>query len=307
MKYLVTGGAGFIGSHVADLLVKGGHEVVIVDDLSSGTKENIHSKATFEKCDIRDEECMRAVFEKYRPDFVYHFAAQLSVRKSVEDPVFDAQVNIIAFIHLLNLSKEFLVKKVIFASSAGTVYGDKEELPVPETVDTRPECPYGISKLAMEKYAYYYYLTYQLPYVALRFSNVYGPRQNPHGEAGVVGIFTERMLEGKECFINGDGETTRDFVYVDDVADACILALDEEVIGEYNISRGVQTSVNTIAELLVEYTEYGKEVPHREAKPGEQRYGEYDSTLYQEKTGWSPDIDIKTGLKQTVEWFQKHK
>jgi UDP-glucose 4-epimerase len=184
------------------------------------------------------------------------------------------------------------------------VYGDKEELPVPETVDTRPECPYGISKLAMEKYAYYYYLTYQLPYVALRFSNVYGPRQNPHGEAGVVGIFTERMLEGKDCFINGDGETTRDFVYVDDVADACILALDEELIGEFNISRGVQTSVNTIADLLVEYTEYGKEVPHREAKPGEQRFGEYDSTLYQKKTGWKPEVDIQTGLKQTVEWFK---
>ncbi len=305
MKILVTGGAGFIGSHVVDRLLTEGHDVVIIDDMSSGTETNVPDEVLLYQGDIRDPIFMREVFREESPEKIFHFAAQLSVRNSVEDPIFDAEVNIMAFIQLLNFAVEFDVSKVVFASSAGTVYGDKETLPVDETATTQPECPYGIAKLTMEKYAYFYNMAHGLEYTALRFSNVYGPRQNPHGEAGVVGIFTQRMIAGQECFINGDGLTTRDFIYVSDVADTCMISMFSDIIGEYNISRGEQTDINTIGTILKEYSEYPHEIKHRDATSGEQRFGEYSSKLFQKTTGWKPQVDVASGLKKTVESFRE--
>ncbi len=213
MKILVTGGAGFIGSWVAEAYIKEGHEVLVLDDLSTGKMENVPEGARFVKCDIRDEDAVRGAFAGFRPDVVNHHAAQIDVRKSVEDPAFDASVNIIGTIRLLESSVRSGVKKFIFASTGGAIYGEPPNIPADEKTPPMPISPYGTSKYAVEKYLEYYRYIYSLDYVALRYANVYGPRQNPHGEAGVIAIFCSRILSGETCTVFGDGSQTRDYVY----------------------------------------------------------------------------------------------
>ncbi|MEJ2634639.1 MAG: NAD-dependent epimerase/dehydratase family protein [Calditrichia bacterium] len=306
MKILITGGAGFIGSNVADRYLELGHEVVIVDNLITGQRENIPSAAKFYEADIRDKG-LAAIFEKERPNIVNHHAAQMDVRKSVADPVYDANVNVIGGLNLLQNCIKYDVKKFIFASTGGAIYGEQDYFPADEAHPLRPLSPYGITKLTTEKYLYFYNQTYGFNYTILRYANIYGPRQNPHGEAGVVAIFSERILEGQQTVINGDGLQTRDYVFVGDVVKANELALDSGTNKIYNIGTGVETDVNELFRTIVKYT--GKDLPekHGPAKPGEQKRSVLTSDLIYSELGWKPGVTLDEGLKQTVEFFKnKH-
>lgn len=303
-KVLVTGGAGFIASHIADRYISEGYDVVIVDDLSSGRKENLNPKARFYKMDIRDKGIAQ-IFEKERPDIVNHHAAQMDVRRSVSDPVFDADVNILGMLNLLENSVRYNVKKFIFASSGGAVYGEQETFPAAEIHPTNPVSPYGISKLAGEKYLFYYREVHGLDYIALRYSNVYGPRQNPHGEAGVVAIFTTRLLKGEQPVINGDGRQTRDYVYVKDVVEANFQAAVRSFCGPVNIGTGVETDVNELFVRLVKLSDSKAGEVHCPAKAGEQKRSVIDNRRAKDVLGWTPGHSLDKGLKETVEFFRR--
>jgi UDP-glucose 4-epimerase len=299
---LITGGAGFIGSHVAALLLARGHEVAIADDLSSGKRENVSERARFYQTDIRTG-CAE-VFEDFGPEALSHQAAQMDVRRSVREPDLDADVNVLGTVRLLENCVRFGVQKVVFASTGGAVYGEQQQFPAPEDHPQYPISPYGVSKLAGERYLYYYNVQYGLPYVALRYANVYGPRQDPHGEAGVVAIFCSNLAAGTPSTINGTGEQTRDYVYVGDVAYANVLALENDVSpGAYNIGTGIEISVNRLYELLLEIS--GKNVPpeHGAARPGEQLRSAVNPSLAARTLGWRPEVDLATGLTQTLEFF----
>lgn len=303
-KVLVTGGAGFIASHISDRYVSEGYDVVIVDDLSSGIEVNLNPKAKFYKMDIRDKGITQ-IFEKERPDIVNHHAAQMDVRRSVSDPVFDADVNILGMLNLLENSIRYNVKKFIFASSGGAVYGEQETFPAAEAHPTNPVSPYGISKLAGEKYLFYYREIHGLDYVALRYSNVYGPRQNPHGEAGVVAIFTTKLLNGEQPIINGDGRQTRDYVYVKDVVEANFQATVRKFCGPINIGTGVDTDVNELFIRLVKLSDSKAREVHGPAKAGEQKRSIIANRRANEVLGWTPGHSLDNGLKETVEFFKK--
>jgi UDP-glucose 4-epimerase len=303
MRVLLTGGAGFIGSHVADQLLARGHEVAVVDDLSSGKKENIPEGAVFYERDIRDG-CAE-VFEGFGPDTLSHQAAQMDVRRSVREPTFDADVNIIGTLKLLENCVRYGIEKVVFASTGGAIYGEQREFPAPEDHPLRPVSPYGVSKLAGESYLHFYHVQYGLPYAALRYANVYGPRQDPHGEAGVVAIFSGNLAAGRPSTINGTGEQTRDYVYVEDVARANVLALEgDPPSGAYNIGTGIETSVNELYELL--WRASGKDLPprHGPAKPGEQLRSSVDPTQATLTLGWHPKVKLATGLEETLRFFE---
>jgi len=303
MKIMVTGGAGFIGSWVADSYISNGHEVLIFDDLSSGRLENINAKAKFVKGDIRDRSLVKSVMNDFKPDVVNHHAAQIDVRKSVEDPAYDAEVNIIGSITLLENSVKHGVKKFVFASTGGAIYGEPEDIPADESTPPMPISAYGTSKYAVEKYLEYYRHIYSLDFVALRYANVYGPRQNPHGEAGVVAIFCSRILSGRTCLIYGDGSQTRDYVFVGDVARANVLALNSKS-GSYNIGTGVETSVNDLVSELgvasgrVFNTEYAG------ARAGEVLRISLEADLAEEVLGWEPRVFLDEGIRNTWEWFR---
>jgi UDP-glucose 4-epimerase len=302
MRVLLTGGAGFIGSHVANHLLARDHEVAVVDNLLSGKKESIPEEATFYEQDIRDG-CAN-VFENFGPEALCHQAAQMDVRRSVREPDFDAAVNIIGMLRLLENCVRHGVKKVVFASTGGAIYGEQREFPAPEDHPPYPLSPYGVSKLAGERYLHFYHAQYGLPYVALRYANVYGPRQDPHGEAGVVAIFSRDLVLDKPSTINGTGEQTRDYVYVQDVARANVLALEGDApSGAYNIGTGIETSVNELYEVLRGTS--GKDLPpeHGPAKPGEQLRSSIDSTKAARIFGWRPKTDLATGLKETLLFF----
>lgn len=306
MNILVTGGAGFIGSHVVDALIDSGHSVTIVDDLSMGKRENINVNAEFYQLDIRSDR-LKNIFKDDEFEVVIHHAAQMDVRKSVEDPLFDASVNIIGTINLLENCRLHKIKKIIFASTGGAIYGEQEHFPADEHHATSPISPYGIAKLAIEKYLYYYGEIHRLPYVSLRYGNVYGPRQNPQGEAGVVAIFAAKMLAGDQPLINGDGKQTRDYVYVGDVVKANLLALNDEGLGIFNVGTGIETDVNEVFNILRELTGSSCQESHGPAKPGEQQRSVIDSSLSEKTFGWRPGTTIRDGLKQTVEYFKLHK
>jgi len=304
MKVLVTGGAGFIGSHVVDALVAAGHDVVVVDDLSTGHRENLNPNARFVELDVTDPRLVELIRDE-RPAAVSHHAAQMDVRRSVADPLFDARTNILGTINLLEGARRANVRRVLFVSSGGAVYGEQEIFPAPETHPTNPVSPYGVSKRAGELYAFFYQAEYHIPFVALRYANVYGPRQDPHGEAGVVAIFTGRMLRGEPVTVNGDGRQTRDYVYVEDVARANLLALASRATGPFNVGTGIETDVNTLARLLLAAAGSRSEIRHGEAKPGEQRRSVVDARRAAAELGWRPEVTLEEGLRRTVAWFRQ--
>lgn len=302
MKVLVTGGAGFIGSHVVDQYLDNGYEVVIVDDLSTGRISNLNPGAKFYQLDIRSPQLER-IFEKERPDFVNHHAAQMDVRRSVVEPLFDADVNILGSINLIECARRYDVQRFVYISTGGAVYGEPEYLPCDEQHPINPICQYGASKHTVEHYLYMYHQNYGLAYTVLRYPNVYGPRQDPHGEAGVVAIFTGQMLSGEQVVINGDGEQKRDFVHVADCAKANLLAISIENNGIFNIGSCIGTTVNQVFTTLKELTAYPLEPVYGPAKLGETREIYLDASKANQTLNWKPELGLKQGLKSTVAYF----
>ncbi len=303
-KILVTGGAGFIGSHVVEVFLEKGYEVVILDDLSTGRESNLNPRAKFYKMDIRSPE-VRNIFEMEKPDYISHHAAQMDVRRSVAQPLFDADVNILGSINLIECAKEFGVKHFVYISTGGAVYGEPDYVPCDEAHPINPICQYGASKHTVEHYLFMYNVNYGLNYTVLRYPNVYGPRQDPHGEAGVVAIFTGKMLAGEPVVIYGDGEQTRDFVYVGDCAFANYLAVTvDHKPGIYNIGWGRPTSVNDIFNTLAKVTQFPHAAAFDSAKVGETRHIYLDATKAKNELGWSPTLSLEEGLKKTVDYFK---
>ena len=302
MKVLVTGGAGFIGSHVVDAFVGAGHDVVVVDDLSSGRKENLNRKAVLRQVDIRSGE-LEQVFIEEHPDVVSHQAAKANVRESMEKPMLYADVNILGSLNLLEICRRHGVKKFIYASTGGACYGEPQYLPVDEDHPVNPLDPYGASKHHVEHYLHLYWLNYKLPYTILRYPNVYGPRQDPLGEAGVVAIFTGKMLKGEQAVINGSGEQERDFVYVGDVARANLLAVDAPT-GIYNIGSGAGTNINTIFAEIKRATGYRDEAVHGAAKLGEVCKIYLNADKANNELGWQPAVSLADGMQRTVVSFK---
>ncbi|NLG06360.1 MAG: NAD-dependent epimerase/dehydratase family protein [Candidatus Pacebacteria bacterium] len=303
MKILVTGGAGFIGSHVVDAYVAIGHEVLIVDNLSTGQRANLNPKAKFIECDIVDQKKIQKIILEEKPDAINHHAAHIQVGYSVKNPQFDAQNNIIGLLNIMEAAKKAGVKRVVMAATGGAMYGNKKT-PFTEQMKEQPLSPYGISKRAGELYLNYYHEIHQIHYVSLRYSNVYGPRQNSHGESGVIAIFLEALGEGKPAIINGNGKHTRDYIYVSDVVMANVLALETYFVGELNIGTGIETSTNEVFDKLV--SELGIDMP-REYGPeriGEQVTSSLDASKAREILDWHVRINFDEGVKRTVAWFK---
>ncbi len=304
MKVLVTGGAGFIGSHVVDLLVAAGHQVLVLDNLSTGRKSNLNPEATFFELDIRSPE-VEQVFSQEYPDVICHHAAQMDVRRSMSDPMFDAEQNILGSIHLANLAKTYGVRKFIHISSGGAVYGEPSQLPCKENDPIQPLCFYGASKFTFELYLYIYQQSFGLDYSILRYPNVYGPRQDPFGEAGVVAIFTGKMLKGQEVTINGSGEQVRDFVYVEDCAKANLSLLDQGSGRVYNLGNGSGTSINEIFVELKDIIQYPLSPNYGPPKSGETFRIFLDAGRARNELGWEPSVNLHEGLSRTVAYFKQ--
>lgn len=305
MKILVSGGAGFIGSHVVDTFLAANHEVAVVDNLTTGDARWVNPRARLHVVDLRSAR-LAQVFETERPEVVAHLAAQASVARSVTDPAFDASVNIGGGLGLLECCRRFGVRRVVYSSSGGAGYGDTDVVPTPETHATLPISPYGITKIAMEHYVNAWSGIYGISSISLRYANIYGPRQNPQGEAGVIAIFCHRLLTGQTPIINGDGGQTRDYTYVGDVAAANLKALEHsEVTGPVNISTGVETSVNDLYRALVEAAGSTVRAQHGPARPGEQRRSGLHPGRAGQVLGWKPTVSLAEGLGRTFRFFQK--
>jgi len=306
MKILVTGGAGFIGSNIVDEYISQGHKVVVVDNLSSGKVSNLNKKAKFYQVDIRDKLGLKKIFQKEKIEVINHHAAQIDVRKSVAEPEFDAEVNIIGTLNLLQLGIKHKIKKFIFASSGGTIYGECKNLPAPkEDAVYKPESPYGCAKLAIEYYLGYYNTIYGLNTAVLRYANVYGPRQDPFGEAGVVAIFANRMLNNEDLYIYGDGEQLRDFVFVKDVVNANVLCLKKDFKKiVVNIGTGEAISVNKLFYEMKKITGYTKKAIYKPARKGELFKSYLNNSLAKKILSWEPKKIFSNGLKDTIEYFK---
>jgi UDP-glucose 4-epimerase len=300
---LATGGAGFIGSHLADALLKRGDEVIVIDDLSTGSSQNLNPDAEFHQLDIRSRQAAELV-RRRRPDAIVHHAAQMSVSRSVREPAFDADVNLMGSINLLEAARQ-AEARFIFASTGGALYGDADILPTPETYPAWPVSPYGVSKLAFEHYLHCYGVQHGLGYTALRYANVFGPRQNPHGEAGVVAIFCLNLLSAEPPTVNGDGKQTRDFIHVADVVRANLAALDSDQRGHFNVGTGRPCDINTLFEMIEGRMEVSIGKRHGPARPGDQRTSVLDSSLIAEKLGWRPEMSLEAGVADTVDWFRR--
>ena len=301
---LVTGGAGFIGSHLVDRLLEKGYRVVVIDDLSTGKLKNLNPRATFYHVDITSPS-LQEVFHKESPDLVFHLAAQISVSESTKDPIKDSNINVTGTLRLLEAARRSGIEKFIYSSTGGALYGDPETNPCSEETPIVPLSPYGLSKYLAEKYVELYHRLYHLDYTILRYGNVYGPRQDPHGEAGVVAIFSQLMLEGKQPQIFGAGDQERDFVYVGDVVEANILAIQEGERDAFNIGTGQGTSVNRIFELLQSIIGYKWDAEHRPGRPGEVYKISLECSKAFRVLGWSPQVTLEEGLRNTVEFFRK--
>jgi UDP-glucose 4-epimerase len=302
MRALVTGGAGFIGSHLMDRLLALGHEVTVLDDLSRGRREQVDARARLVVQDVADPAvCDLVAAERF--EVVFHLAAQMDVRRSMLDPVYDARVNVLGSLHLLEGARRGGTRAFVFASTGGAVYGENQPIPARETDPTEPVSIYGASKLAVEKYLGVYRAGYGLDYAVLRLANVYGPRQDPHGEAGVVAIFCERLLAGRRCVVNGDGRQTRDYVYVADVVEAFVGAMQLRGAHVFNVGTGVETDVLAIHETLRRLAGSSEPPEHAPAKAGEQRRSAVDAALAGQVLAWRPRVDLEEGLAATWAWF----
>ncbi|MFC2150511.1 NAD-dependent epimerase/dehydratase family protein [Calditrichota bacterium] len=303
-RILVTGGAGFIGSKLADALIGEGNQVTIIDNLSTGKIENVNPDAKFIEMDIRDAEVSK-VFEDGGFDIVFHEAAQIDLRESVATPIENLRINLEGSLNLLESARRHGVKKFIFASTGGVIYGNQEVFPAPESHPTKPISPYAVSKLAFEHYMFMYSYQFQMDCIALRYANVYGPRQNPFGEAGVIAIFAEQILRNKQPYINGDGKQTRDYVYIDDVVSANQKAIALKGFNAVNIGTGVETSVLSIFSTIKHLTGTDIEVEHRPEAVGDQRRSSIDPALANELLDWKPNVEIEEGIRRTVEYFRQ--
>lgn len=304
MRVLVTGGAGFIGSHLADRFVADGHTVLVIDDLSSGVRTQVPEAARFVQADIRSEEAKAAVLA-FAPHIVCHQAAQMDVRRSVAEPAFDAAVNVVGLVNIVESARiAGALEHVLFASSGGAMYGEQDVFPAPESHPRRPESPYGLTKGIGEDYLDWYHRTYGITYAAMRYGNVYGPRQNPHGEAGVIAIFTSRFLAGQDVTVFGTGAQTRDYVFVKDVVEANMAALEARAVGGWNVARGEETDVNALASTLHELCGANGSIHHAPARAGEQQRSVIDPSALRDKTGFEPTTTIRDGLAETVAWFK---
>jgi UDP-glucose 4-epimerase len=303
MHVVVTGGAGFIGVHTSRALLARGHRVTALDDLSHGKQEAVPEGARLIVRDVRTPEAI-ADLADLRPDAVLHLAAQMDVRRSVADPAFDASVNVVGTVNVLEAARAAGVRRVVFASTGGAIYGEQEQFPAAEGHPRRPASPYGVSKLCGEEYLAYAARAHGIPALALRYSNVYGPGQDPHGEAGVVAIFCGRLLRGEPPIINGDGLQTRDYVHVEDVAAANCAALESTAGGALNIGTGREATVVEVCGLLARELGFQRPPIHAAAKPGEQRRSSIDPSAARTALGWEPRVELAAGLAQTARWFR---
>ena len=305
MKILVTGGAGFIGSHTVDALVAtGNHQVSIIDSLAAGKRHQVNPAAHFHEIDLRDADAVKRAVEAETPEVIVHLAAQMDVRRSVADPSYDAQVNVIGFLNLIESARQHGLRRVIFSSTGGAIYGEQEAFPASEEHPLHPVSPYGITKLATEAYLFFYKVQYGIDYTALRYGNVYGPRQDPHGEAGVVAIFCGRMLEGQPCTIFGDGKQTRDYVFVGDVVRANVAAAGSNVSGAINVGTGIETSVNDLYHTLGTVADVTRAPEYAPARPGEQSRSVISPARAAQLLNWRPQVDLAHGLDQTFSYFK---
>jgi UDP-glucose 4-epimerase len=303
MRVVVTGGAGFIGSHIVDAYVARGWQVAIVDDLSTGERSNLNPKADFHQIDIRDAR-LAALIAELKPDVVNHHAAQMDVRRSVADPGFDTDVNVTGSVRLLQACADAAVKRVIFASSGGAIYGEPVSVPQDEEHPRAPLSPYGCAKLSVEHYLHYFRTVHGLSSVALRYANIYGPRQSAAGEAGVIAIFARRLLAGESVTINGTGEQTRDFVYVGDVVAANVAAAGGAWQGSFNIGSGVETTVVRLYELIAAQIDGAQPPRHGPAKLGEQMRSVLDGRKLRELARLPEPVPLRDGLRETIGWFR---
>lgn len=304
MRILVTGGAGFIGSNVVDRFLADGHEVAVLDDLSSGRRENLHPRASFHELSLEDGAGVRRLLEAFRPEVVDHHAAQIDVRRSVEDPLHDAAVNVLGSLNLLQAAAATGVRKVVYASTGGALYGEARALPADEEHPVNPESPYGVSKHTVEHYLYLFRRLHDLDYTVLRYPNVYGPRQDPRGEAGVNAIFIGLMSEGKTPTIFGDGEQVRDYLYVGDVVEANAMALGRGSGEIVNLGWGRGVSVNDIFRELQAILGFAGAAVHAPERPGEVRRIYLSAERARRVLGWEPRVPFAEGLRRTVEWYR---
>ena len=300
----ITGGAGFIGSHLAEAFLGEGYRVLIIDNLSGGRAENVPSGAELHVLDIRSKEAAELV-RTGGVDLLVHHAAQMDVRKSVEDPVFDADVNILGSLNLLEAARHGGVRQVIFASTGGAIYGEQDYFPADENHPVRPVSPYGVSKLALERYLFFYNVAYGLDATCLRYANVYGERQNPHGEAGVVAIFLNRLLAGQTPTINGPGLQTRDYVHVSDVVRANLAVVGKKGFHIYNVGTGVETSVVDLYKEIARAVGSPAEAQHGPAKPGEQQRSVIQASLLRGEMGLPDPLPLQQGIQRTADWFRE--
>lgn len=306
MKIIVTGGAGFIGSQVADQFIEDGHEVIIIDDLSTGFRENLNPKAKFYEVDIRDYKKVAEIIAKEKPEVIDHHAAQMDVRRSTREPIFDAECNILASVNLIDAAVKNKVRKIIYANTGGALYGEApaEDLPLAEEYPINPICQYGASKHAVEHYLYLYGHNYGIKYTTLRYPNVYGPRQNPHGEAGVIAIFTAKMLKGERPTIFGDGSQTRDYTFVQDIVSANVLALTKGDNQPFNIGTNAEISVQQIFDTLKEILDFKGEPIYSEPRLGEIQRFSIDAEKATKILGWEAKYGFEEGIRKTVAYYR---